>query len=68
VKRPNHVWDEAARCFRYPSGDISVTEQGMYASIDSMREWSAVGLCAAIAWMIWGEQRWFTKRGECDER
>jgi len=54
--RLNHRWDAMCRCYRYPSGEISVTEEAMYASGESMREWAAVALCAALALLVWGEQ------------
>lgn len=61
MKRPNHIWDEWAQCFRYPSGEISVTIEEMYSSVEKMRAWGAIGVCTAIAWMIWGTSRWFTQ-------
>lgn len=60
MKRPNFVWSQMNRAFYYPSGHIAVTEEEMYASVDKMREWGAVAFLAAIAWMIYGQSRWFT--------
>ncbi len=55
MKKPNHHWCPVARCFYYPGGSISVTEEELYASPSAERRWAAIGFVSAMCWFVLGE-------------